>query len=69
MINKTELIKEHKQTFVRSVWVSVIITSSFYAVCIIFVDYLGMKFSMVGIFTIPLTFIGRYTLNKYWVFK
>lgn len=62
-------LKEHKITFSRSIFVSILITGISFIAGIVFVDYFNIKFTYIWLFVIPITFIIRYVLNKYWVFK
>lgn len=67
IINK--ILKEHGTTFPKSVIEGFIITIIAYSLGVLFVDIMHIKYSIIGLALIPLTFSIKYLLNKYWVFK
>ena len=64
-----KIIKEHRTTFPRAVIEGLIITIVAYSLGVFFVDFMGIKYSIIGLALIPVTFSIKYFLNKYWVYK
>jgi len=61
--------KNHKKTLPRAFVVSIVITLIIYLAGIIFVDFLKFNYSIIGLLLAPFTFLLRYVLDKYWVFR
>jgi len=64
-----KIIREHKTTFPKAIVEGFIITMVAYSLGVLFVDYLHIKYSIIGLVLIPFTFTIKYILNKYWVYK
>ena len=63
------ILKEHRITFPRAIIEGLIITIVAYSLGVFFVDYMGIKYSIIGLALIPVTFTIKYFINKYWVYK
>ena len=67
MIKK--IIKEHKTTLPKAIIEGLIITLFSYTSGVILIDYMGFRYSVIGLALIPLTFSIKYILCKYWVYR
>jgi len=68
MTNKN-IIHLHKKTFPRALVSTSIITALTYGAGILFIDIMGIKYYIVGVSLMPITFLMKYFVDKFWVFK
>jgi len=68
--HKSKLIQKlHQNDFFRSIVLGLIITGLNYTVGVILIDILGYLYAIIALIMIPINFMIRYFINKYWVFK
>jgi len=61
-------LNQNKKSFGRTIIISGVLTILIYISNFILIDIENFPYWKVSLFVIPLSFLGRYLLNKYWVF-
>ena len=66
---KQNFYKKHKKTFSRALVLGIFMSGFCYIFGILLVDVVKFPFYIAGLIITPVTFLMRYIINKFWIFK